>query len=53
MFNSEQRGSREPGSSPKMTGEVGGTNVAPAKDAHRSPGQALHLCGKKRQMLVQ
>ena len=52
MLDSEQGGSRELCSNPTMTGEVNGTNVAIAKDVQRSPGQALHLCGKKREVLV-
>lgn len=48
MLGSEQGGSRELCSSPTTTGEVHGTNVTIAKDVQRSPGQVLHLCGKKR-----
>ena len=34
-----------------MAGEVNDIDVAIAKDAQRSPGQVLHLCGKKREKI--
>lgn len=34
---------------PTVTGEVNGTDVAVAKHVQCSPGQVLHLCGKRRE----